>query len=217
MSLEHILVGLLREPGCGYDLKAVFDQAIRYMWPAELAQVYPALKRLRQRGWLRSWTEPSRNGPRRRMYQATPRGRAALRGWLASGPTFRDERYAFSAQIYLLDELASTTLTGAFIGRLRKELEARRVTLAGLADDPSGFDCQPQKHTSRDFHHYLCLRMGLRVLDARIAWCEEAQRLIRLRGGKESANGNRLPEPGVDSRGRRVRRPAAAVGSAADR
>ena len=30
MSLDYILLGLLREPASGYDLKAVFDERIHY-------------------------------------------------------------------------------------------------------------------------------------------------------------------------------------------
>jgi DNA-binding PadR family transcriptional regulator len=179
MSLEHILVGLLREPACGYDLKNVFDLTIRYMWPAELAQIYPTLKRLRQRGWLRSWSERSRSGPPRHMYHATARGRAALRKWLASGPTFRDERYAFSTQIFLLDELASAHASVSFVQRLCRELKARRAALTAITGDPAGFDPHAEKHPPRMLYPYLCLRMGLRVLDARIEWCKEAERLIR--------------------------------------
>ena len=37
MSLEHILLGLLREPASGYDLKAIFDERIQHFWAAELS------------------------------------------------------------------------------------------------------------------------------------------------------------------------------------
>ncbi len=46
MSLQHILLGLLREPASGYDLKAYFDKSVRYFWAAELSQIYPTLQRM---------------------------------------------------------------------------------------------------------------------------------------------------------------------------
>ena len=54
MSLDHVLLGLLREPASGFDLKGMFDQGIGHFWAAELSQIYPTLKRLERQGWLRS-------------------------------------------------------------------------------------------------------------------------------------------------------------------
>ena len=54
MSLDHILLGLLREPATGYDLGNAFSENVRHFWSAELSQIYPTLKRLEQRGMLRS-------------------------------------------------------------------------------------------------------------------------------------------------------------------
>ena len=40
--------------------------------------VYPILERLEGRGWITStWEESERSGPRRRLYEFTPDGRAA--------------------------------------------------------------------------------------------------------------------------------------------
>src|ERR1700740_1459020 len=52
VSLEHILLGLLRQPASGYDLKAVLDHGIGHFWGAELSQIYPSLRRLEKRGLL---------------------------------------------------------------------------------------------------------------------------------------------------------------------
>lgn len=76
MSLEHILLGLLREPATGYDIKNAFSASVRHFWSAELSQIYPTLKRLEQRRMLRSRLEPSPKGPNRRVYTLTEEGRA---------------------------------------------------------------------------------------------------------------------------------------------
>lgn len=181
MSLEHILLGLCRTPSSGYDLKQVFDVAIRYFWPAELSQVYPALKRLERRRLLRSRVVPSKRGPRRRVYHTTAAGRAALRKWLAAGPAFRDERYVFGAQIFFLDALGDLRQSAGFIRRLREELSRRRKLLRGIETEDSDFAPPPEQLGCQSFHEYLCLRLGLCVLEARIAWCDEALSLIERR------------------------------------
>ena len=86
MSLEHILLGLLREPATGYDLKNAFSENVRHFWSAELSQIYPTLKRLEQRRMLRSRVEPSPKGPNRRVYTLTGEGRTELLQLAASRP-----------------------------------------------------------------------------------------------------------------------------------
>ncbi|HKW51009.1 MAG TPA: PadR family transcriptional regulator, partial [Candidatus Eisenbacteria bacterium] len=68
MSLEFILLGLLRRPASGYDLKKFFDEGIGYFWAAELSQIYPTLKRLEKRGWVRGRAAASKRGSGRRVY-----------------------------------------------------------------------------------------------------------------------------------------------------
>ena len=50
MSVEMILLGLLREPASGYELKRFFDLGIRHFWAAEISQIYSALKRQARAG-----------------------------------------------------------------------------------------------------------------------------------------------------------------------
>ena len=50
MSLEHILLGMQREPSTGYELGKKFSEGARHFWFAELSQIYPTLKRMRDRG-----------------------------------------------------------------------------------------------------------------------------------------------------------------------
>ena len=105
MSLDHILLGLLREPGTGYDLGNAFSENVRHFWSAELSQIYPTLKRLERRGMLESRVEPSPKGPNRRVYALTEEGRAELLRWLRGGPAVGTERFAYLAQLYFMDAL----------------------------------------------------------------------------------------------------------------
>ena len=50
MSLEHILLGALREPATGYELGKELAESAGHYWPAERSQIYPTLRRLQQRG-----------------------------------------------------------------------------------------------------------------------------------------------------------------------
>jgi PadR family transcriptional regulator AphA len=186
MSLEHILLGLLREPASGYDLKKVFDERIDYFWAAELSQIYPTLNRLEQRGWIRGREAASSRGPGRRVYELTKTGRRALRDWLAQGPQIGDERFAYLAQIYLMDELGDLNQTLRFFSLLRdhfsRKLEMLRQLERYWAEaDPRYPDALPPA----EFHVHLTLRMGLLNLGAHAKSCDESIRRLRARIDKE--------------------------------
>jgi len=80
---EFCLLALLeREPGHGYELVARLART-RALALSENT-VYPALARLKTRGWARSRQEASANGPARKVLELTPAGRARLREWRAA-------------------------------------------------------------------------------------------------------------------------------------
>ena len=190
MSLEYVLLGLLRQPASGYDLKAIFDQQIHYFWAAELSQIYPTLQKLEKRGWLRSRAADSRRGPMRRVYEITGPGRRALRRWLQSPPEIGVERNAFLAQLYFLSELADLQQTRKFFQHLREQLSNRLTGLEMLERlwrqaDPAYPDGLP----SADFHIYLALSKGLHSLRAHVAWCDHALNAIDSRSARETKAG----------------------------
>lgn len=195
MSLPHILLGLLRDPASGYDLKAEFERAIRHFWSAELSQIYPTLKRMERKGWLTSGTKPSERGPDRRVYTRTPAGREELLRWLRGGPTVGSERFAYLAQLAFMDELDDPRETLDFMRALRARLAAWQAELqaieTGVFAVMPGF---PHRLPPNAFHHHATLRMGLHTLGAKLVWCDETiERLeIRLETGT-TPDGDRAP------------------------
>ena len=184
MSLEFILLGLLREPGSGYDLKKVFDERIGYFWAAELSQIYPTLARLERRRWIRGRRAPSKRGSGRRVYAITPAGRRALREWLRGDPQFGDERFSYLAQVYFMDELGDLGLTLQFFRRMRAHFASKLDALRALEQLWADADPHyPDVLDPAELHLQLALRKGLLSLTAHVAWCDEAIRRLgeRLR------------------------------------
>jgi DNA-binding PadR family transcriptional regulator len=181
MSLEHILLGMLREPASGYDLKTAFNEGARHFWSAELSQIYPALKHMQRRGWLTSRREPSPRGPDRRVYRRTAKGTEQLRRWLEAAPVVGTERFAYIGQLIFMGEAADLEVTERFMLRLRDRLhefqrllEAAEAYLRGRPDFPEGLD-------DHEFHELLSLCIGVRSLRAKVAACDENVELIRSR------------------------------------
>lgn len=181
MSLDHILLGLLREPASGYDLGKAFEATAAHFWSAHLSQIYPTLKRMEAEGWLTSREEPSERGPARKVYRRTEAGQDELGRWLLDDPEVDDPRLAYLGQLYFMGEVGDAAATARFVRRLRKRFRERLAALEAIdrawADEDPRY---PDRLPDDAFHQHVTLRAGLRVHRARLAWCEETlERLAR--------------------------------------
>src|SRR5580698_2476542 len=80
----YLLLGMIRLGArSGYAIKKAADVSTRGFWPTSLAQVYPALARLRDAGLLERHDDP-RGARARSQYRLTERGEKALLAWLSS-------------------------------------------------------------------------------------------------------------------------------------
>ncbi len=87
MSLRNALLGLLSNtPLNGYTIKLLFDEAIQFVWQAELSQIYRELGALEKEGLVSSAIEPQADRPNKRVYSITETGRKSFDAWLAETP-----------------------------------------------------------------------------------------------------------------------------------
>lgn len=182
MTLDHILLGILRRPASGYEIKQVFDEVFNHFWAAKLSQIYRTLKRLEEQGALTSRQEPSERGPDRRVYAITPAGRRRLRDWLAQGPVIGEERFTYLAQVFFLSELNDLQKSLDFFSRLETELRRKLDVLRAVeAHWRSSDPAYPDTLDSGDFHAQLTLQMGLAKTGALVKWAEQSVNRIRKR------------------------------------
>jgi DNA-binding PadR family transcriptional regulator len=214
VSLEYILLGLLREPASGFDLKSILDNGIGHFWAAELSQVYPTLKRLEKQKLLKSRGAASKRGPRRIVYEVTAAGRKKLASWLQQDPQFEDMRHTFLAQIYLMDELSDLPHTLRFLEQLHARWAARLEALKNKEKEwysrRPGF---PNGLSLVYFHRHLTLCMGVHSHQAWLQWCEESMRRVRARIRKENHHGKPVSVASMDARFRRRLRADAVLDS----
>lgn len=182
MSLDNILLGILRNPASGYDIKQQFDQVFSHFWAADLPQIYRTLNRMERDGLVSVTREPSDRGPDRRVHQLTPAGKEALRSWLTSAPTLATERIGYLAQTYFQGALEDDRAALEFMRRLRGELERELGVLQGIAkdwaaEDPSYPDCDDREA----FYAQLTLDLGIQKLTTKVAWASRSIRRIEHR------------------------------------
>lgn len=84
--IEYCILGLLaREPMYGWQLS---EQLITDGLIASIGTLYPVLGRLRDRGHIEAYEEPSASGPVRKYYRLTPAGTQELKRFAAAWPAF---------------------------------------------------------------------------------------------------------------------------------
>jgi DNA-binding PadR family transcriptional regulator len=128
--LSFVVLALVGDEGAGaHDLVQMMRQGGPVYWGGAPSRLYAEPKRLTKLGYLTARQAPGRTHPRT-LYRLTPRGRAALREWLATPARF--PRIKNEAHLRLLagDMLTDEQIIESFRGML-PELDQ----LEALADD----------------------------------------------------------------------------------
>lgn len=197
MALSHILLGLLRDPATGYELKRTFDQSLSHFWDAEQSQIYTTLARLKDEGFLTCKTVPSDKGPNRKVYARTAKGRKELLKWLAGGPDIGDFRLPYLSQVFFLHEFDDPKEAVDFLRKLREHFRAwfealRAIDLELQEESPD----YPYVIPGEYLYPAITLRFGLKRIQATLDWIEESIEIIERSTGPNAGD-----EPGDDEKG----------------
>lgn len=136
-TLEFAILGLVAlQPQSGYDLLQTFESTAIGNFSSSPGAIYPALRRLEQRGLVHGAVDDTRMLRPKKIFRPTARGDEVLRSWLRREIT-RDDvrrrldelmlRFAFhcllpaSASREFLDELAREV--DEYVAELTEQLE----------------------------------------------------------------------------------------------
>jgi len=107
--LEYIAMGMvLHEPLTGYDIKKEIEAGIGNFYKASHGSLYPALKKLTNKGHL-TMTEQPYGNRLKKYYEATELGKAAFLEWLSSPFDPNSSSDSLLARIYFFSELSEGT------------------------------------------------------------------------------------------------------------
>ncbi|MGA9775133.1 MAG: PadR family transcriptional regulator [Candidatus Dormiibacterota bacterium] len=167
-DFEQLLLGLLaRSPQSGYELKRFFATTPAIAYQPSSGALYPALRRLEQRGLLASDQSPSAGQRTQRRYRLTLTGQATHLAWLRrpvdSGTVARD------LGIHLMRfVMAEPLLAPEEIFKLLSDLACALETF--IADTDRYLDATPLPGR----HPRLALLHGIEVHRASLAWARSA-------------------------------------------
>jgi len=188
MSLPHLLMGIIKDkPLSGYDLNKMFQQVISYFWTTDQSQIYRALYKLRDKGWVEIEYVAQEDNPDKKIYHLTEAGRVELRRWLAEvhdqGPT----RSVWLAQLFFGDEVTPADMIRLLEGRIEQirpdliELESRRRSWVTVFDDVVEDLLASEAHLKGEFRPLAAMTLdyGIQRYRFEIEWAEGAIEWIR--------------------------------------
>jgi len=166
-DFEHVLLGMLvtYEPSSGYDLKKMFTRTPAAVYQPSAGALYPALRRLQQRGLIWVEADVSEGGRARRLYYVTKTGRDEHRNWV--GQPVRPDTVMNDLGLHLM----------RFV-MMERELPRADVLafLSSLADALAAFVKNMQAYAAAEGqdmpgrHGLLALRHGIEVHQASLDW-----------------------------------------------
>lgn len=173
-TLAHALLGLVHQmPRSGYALMKVFQTTPMGQYSGSPGAIYPALRGLNTAGLIRGAVErPARGALRpRRVFRLTPKGRQALRRWLAHRVTSEDVAFRESELMLRFALMEGALGEGEIAGFLESFAHAVDEYVASIEPflGTPGMTLLPT----------LALEGGIEGLRARAGWARRARRRIR--------------------------------------
>jgi DNA-binding PadR family transcriptional regulator len=192
MSLRHGILGLLTARAMsGYDLTREFDLTLANVWSASHSQIYPELARLAGEGLI----EQVGSGPRgRKIYLATPKGRAEVIRWLREDEPSRELRVESLLQGFFW-WLLPTEEVLALLARERAAHARQLARYEGYAeaiDRTPAVERRPELDSSR-----IMLEAGIRYERGLVEWADWARSELAGRAGRAASE---RPAAGKPSR-----------------
>ncbi len=142
MSIEHAILGLLSLNSLsGYDIKKMFEGSAALYWSGNNNQIYKALVKLHELGWVSRETQIQDGVPARKIYSITEKGLEELRYWVLSDPEIPQIRNSLLIQLAWADLLTTSEiddLLGRYESELRMQLAMLRLQKQHQNVSPSG-------------------------------------------------------------------------------
>jgi DNA-binding PadR family transcriptional regulator len=181
-TLEYALLGLVgAAPMSGYDVHKVFATTPLAHFSSSPGAIYPALRRLEQRGLLTAALDRTRETRPRRVYSLSPAGDGALDQWLRR-PVTREDLIRSDGTPVLRFALAGWRLsTEEIVASLREW----RSTLAVYLEEVRGH--RTRVNPQAPFTAALALEYGLHGMECELNWLDDAIAQMTRHGRRAAA------------------------------
>lgn len=164
--LEFIALGMVLENDLtGYDIKKMIENGIGVFYKASFGSLYPALKRLAQKGLLTIEEKPQGNR-KKIFYHITKEGQTQFFDWLSSPTDILAGANTHLAKVYFFDKLPPKIREQQLF-----EYEiSNRNYLKKLKDLETKF--RKMKNNDCFYYKLSTLYYGICIAEKTIQWCE---------------------------------------------
>ena len=185
----------------GYDIKKLIEMGLQHFWNESYGQLYPTLSQLVEEGLAKRKQGTGTGRRSRHVYSITTNGRRVLADWLREPTVTPSVRNEFLLKFFLTgrhDSSASIRLIEEFQDQERARLEtftmSEQVLRKALRQhiypvELAELTGPPKEDSNQLLVFLLSLTHGIRLTEARLAWCEEAlkslQKHVRQMSAKE--------------------------------
>lgn len=178
-KLAFALLGLIgQEARSGYDLRKFFSSTPMISFSDSPGAIYPALRRLEQRGLVRGHMAEGRGLRRRRVFELTARGRSEFKQWQTQPVTRNDvvrNLDALMLRFAFMDEFAEKGTAFRFLKAFHQELAAYIPSLRNYLK--SNREHMPPSGR-------LSLESGIQAYETHLRWAKAAMRTYRQKKGE---------------------------------
>lgn len=164
--LESIILGMVSDNDfTGYDIKKLIENGIGVFYKASYGILYPALKRLTDKGCLTTYEKPQ-GGRKKIFYHITEEGQKQFFDWLVSPTDITEGTNTHLAKIYFFDNLSPEIREQQL---LEYEINNRNY-LRKLNDLENKYNKMENKEC---FYYKLStLYYGICITQKTIQWCQ---------------------------------------------
>jgi DNA-binding PadR family transcriptional regulator len=163
--LEFIILGFLMTcEMSGYDLKHKMSASTSYFFDASFGSIYPALKRLEEKGLISSH-EIVKESKYKIMYSINESGKTAFMKWLKEPIIFAKARHDHLVKIFFYELLPRSNAI-ANLEALMKEVESVLKQLSDQTDEVA-----EKYNVNQRYIRYFTMIYGIKYYQFLVDWC----------------------------------------------
>jgi DNA-binding PadR family transcriptional regulator len=182
--LEYIILGfLMHGEMSGYDLKQWMTHSTSYFFDASFGSIYPALKRLEQKGMV-TFRESIGGSKYKKVYQIQDSGRESFLKWIKEPIVFEKSRHDHLVKIFFYEFLSKEDAIAnlkAFL--LEIEPVAKKLTLGKE-------EVAEKRDIYQVFYGYSTMIYGIEYFHLIMSWCNDL--IKELETNPQTARSERL-------------------------
>ncbi len=180
MELDNVLLGLIRlhQGVTGYELNRIIRESTGYLMSASLSHIYPALKRLNDKGLVTFVDSPMKNRPTKKIYHITPAGDEELQNWLEM-PLYPNLDFKpFCLRMAFSPLMKKETILRHIDREIRSRESLRQVREPGIQVEVNYLDKERLNQPRAEMLWESIYQVQLQTEELRIEWLKEWRRKV---------------------------------------